>query len=80
MLHLIDLLDQEDGDWDAPKRPAVIREGLRITWDGMGPLVADSPWQAAGEAVGLDADAREWQLPAFRRWLMLVADHRSLGT
>lgn len=72
VLHLVDLLDQLDDRWDAVRQPSPMRRGWRFRWAASpeaADLVAMSPWTDRGEARRL-ADNR---LPAFRRWLVVVA-------
>jgi dextranase len=73
VLQLIDLLDQADERWDAPRTPSPRRSGWRIRWPGTTSAVAMSPWTAEGEATTLEpgADAT-WSLLTFRRWLTVV--------
>jgi dextranase len=72
VLQLVDLLDQLDDRWDAVRQPSPMRSGWRIRWPAAvdaAHVVAMSPWNDRGEAQRLIDD----RLPAFRRWLVLVA-------
>ncbi len=74
VLHFIDLREQPDGRWDAPKRVAGTTGGLRLEWDRAGSTpVAISPWSTAGDAVTIEASEDGYRLPDFRRWLAIVA-------
>ncbi len=73
MLHLVDLREQADLYWDAPKRPALEAEDLRVVWPGAASPVAASPWSSDGDVRPLSRDGGAWRLPPFRRWLMVVA-------
>jgi dextranase len=74
VLHLIDLRDQPDGRWDAPKRVASTTTGMCLGWDEVGSRpVAISPWSAAGDAALLEPTEDGYRLPDFRRWVTIVA-------
>lgn len=72
VVHLVDLLGQQDDRWDAIRQPSPARLGWRIRYR-KGPdaddVVAMSPWTGHGEAQRLTGG----RLPAFRRWLVVVA-------
>ncbi len=69
---LVDLRDQPDTYWDAPKTPAREQAGLRLGWDPGSPLVAASPWTIGGTAEQVVREGGVWLLPAFRRWPVVV--------
>ncbi|MGH2475276.1 MAG: hypothetical protein ACRDIL_08410, partial [Candidatus Limnocylindrales bacterium] len=71
VMHLIDLLDQEDDRWDAPRRPPARRVGWRVRggrFRSQRTVQAISPWIAGGDA----RQVVDGHLPTFRRWLVLV--------
>ena len=75
-LQLVDLLQQDSDEWDAPRRPAVRRRNWRLCWHGVERRwVAASPWSAGGLARGLPAGPRP-AIPAFERWTMLIGEMR----
>jgi hypothetical protein len=74
VLHLLDLREQPDARWDAPKFVAGSTTGLRLEWgQARSTLLAISPWSGAGDAVVLEADEDGRVLPDFRRWLAVIA-------
>lgn len=74
ILQLVDLMDQPDDRWDAPRRPSPQRAGWRLRQGGGPTPVAMSPWSAGGMARPLSPGGSEgeWRLPAFRRWLVVA--------
>lgn len=72
VIQLVDLLDQVDDRWDAVRQPSPTRRGwtLAAHVNGVGRTgVVLSPWTARGAARVRRGD----DLPAFRRWLVVVA-------
>jgi hypothetical protein len=73
VLHLIDFREQRDDRWTTPSRTARVSQGMRIRWAGASPLLAASPWSAGSDLRRVPAGGDGgWQLPEFRRWLMVV--------
>jgi dextranase len=72
VLQLVDLLDQTDDRWDAVRQASSTRAGWRIRWARATNPLAMSPWTDSGAATSMLEGDREWLLPQFRRWLMVV--------
>jgi hypothetical protein len=78
VLHIVDLLDQEDAMWTQRKRRSPMRR-LSVSWSGLRSPVAASPFGRSGDAVPLraldrSASPTRWLLPPFRRWLVLAEE------
>lgn len=77
VVHLIDLLDQDNGAWDARRQPSPRRLGWRlITADNGGArrrTWAMSPWTRRGAPQPV----HHGQLPPVRRWLVVCTDDES---
>jgi len=72
-LSLVDLRDQADDRWTAPHSPSGTRRGWSLSWPGAHDAVAMSPWTRGGAPVPLRATTGGASLPAFRRWLLVLA-------
>ncbi len=78
VVNLVDLRNQLDDRWDAPRQRPVPVSGWRLRLAGSpSVLVAMSPWTASGEPVRLHGEqgtsqGATWTLPRFRRWLLAV--------
>lgn len=72
VVSLVDLRDQSDDRWTAPRQaPASVR-GWSLRWPGAATPVAMSPWSRDGDATAMrPAAASSWRLPSFRRWLVV---------
>jgi dextranase len=73
VMHLVDLRAQVDSTWNTPKQKTPIASGLVLEWRGAArSLVCMSPWSASGDALPLVSTGEVFELPEFRRWLMVV--------
>jgi dextranase len=79
VVHLINLVDQTEIDWDAAKNPVQLTCGIRLrllkTLGGQTPLVADPDRNPALQQLPIIDDGSaydEIELPAIGAWTMLV--------
>ncbi len=72
VLNLVDLREQPDDYWDAPKSVAHAAVGLSIEWPGFRGPQAATPWPGDGDAERLEAAGPSWLVPDFERWLLMV--------